>query len=81
MIRWKTGSMLLSLLIVALIDLSPPASSAEALVYPSAEAVQPLLVGTQAPGGILKTGGGASFDLAAALQAKPTVLVFYRGSW
>lgn len=47
----------------------------------SAEGVRPVLVGTPAPAGVLKTGSGQAFDLGAAMAEKPTVLVFYRGSW
>lgn len=81
MTRWKIKSLPLNLMILSLIFLGPQYNMAEATVFPSAGEVQPLDVGTSAPGGILKTGSGAPFDLTAAIQARPTVLVFYRGSW
>ena len=77
----KIGGVLLPVIVAGLIWLIPQRSAAEPLVYASADAVRPLLVGTEVPGGELKTGTGASFDLSAAMQAKPTVLVFYRGNW
>ncbi len=53
--------------------LPPPAASAEA--------AKPLVVGAPAPGASLTDPEGAPVELAAALAGKPTVLVFYRGSW
>lgn len=47
----------------------------------SAEAVCPLKPGTFVPPLTLQTADGQSFDLNAALQENPTVLVFYRGGW
>ncbi len=43
--------------------------------------VRPALVGTEAPGAILKTSDGRDFDLKGAISEKPTVLIFYRGWW
>ena len=43
--------------------------------------VRPLLVGSKAPGGVWPDAGGAEYDLGEALQAGPTVLVFYRAHW
>lgn len=68
-------------LLAGLVALSTQSSTGEALVYGSAQAVQPLLVGTKIPTGTLRTSSGAAVDLAAMVAAKPTVLVFYRGSW
>jgi hypothetical protein len=50
-------------------------------VPPSAEQVCPILVGQQLPQLALRGADGSSFDLNAALQKKPTMLVFYRGGW
>ena len=41
----------------------------------------PLLVGEEVPAIELQTAEGQSFDLAAALVARPAILVFYRGGW
>jgi peroxiredoxin len=51
---------------------SPAASAADA---------RPLGVGAHAPGLTLTDSEGAPVDLAKAFAGKPTVLVFYRGSW
>ena len=50
-------------------------------VAASPQDVCPLLVGMRISQLTLGTAGGAPFDLAAALSAKPAVLVFYRGGW
>ena len=47
----------------------------------SAADAKPLAVGVHAPGATLTDTEGAVVDLAATLAGKPTVLVFYRGSW
>jgi len=46
-----------------------------------AEKVRPLLVGAQVPALVVRDAAGERFDLSRALEAKPTVLVFYRGGW
>ena len=43
--------------------------------------VRPLLIGSQAPGGVWPNASGEGFDLGEALDAGPTVLVFYRAHW
>jgi len=58
-----------------------PMASAEGMPE-SAWEVRPLLVGSKAPvpGGLVDE-RGEPFDLGAAMRARPTVLVFYRGHW
>ncbi len=51
------------------------------LVAVSPELVCPLLNGVKIPQVSVKTADGAPFELMAAIQAKPAVLVFYRGGW
>lgn len=48
----------------------------------TADAVRPLLVNATVPtvSGLIDA-QGAEFDLNAALDKRPTVLVFYRGHW
>lgn len=41
----------------------------------------PLLNGIAIPQLSVTDEGGNSFDLTAAVRAKPSVLVFYRGGW
>jgi peroxiredoxin len=54
---------------------------ARAAVAPSAAEAKPLAVGATAPGVTVTSADGTAFDLGAALSAKPTVLLFYRGGW
>jgi hypothetical protein len=50
-------------------------------VASSPERVCPLLNGVKISQVNVKTADGAPFELIAAIQAKPAVLVFYRGGW
>ena len=43
--------------------------------------IRPLLVGQSIPAVTLKGIDGKSFSLNAAVAKKPTVIIFYRGSW
>lgn len=55
---------------------------AETPILPaSAELARPLAVGSKAPAITLSAADGSAFALGAAFAEKPTVLVFYRGSW
>lgn len=54
---------------------------AERPVAERAENVWPLPVGATIPNMTLQTAEGKAFDLQAAIKAKPTVLIFYRGGW
>lgn len=47
----------------------------------AADEIRPLLIGATVPDLTLLTKEGDPFDLNAALAEKPTVLIFYRGSW
>jgi hypothetical protein len=47
----------------------------------SADKIQPLSVGSLVPGITVNTVDGKPFDLTSAIKTKPTVLIFYRGSW
>jgi peroxiredoxin len=50
-------------------------------VYTSAQEVEPVSVGEQAPNPALRTLDGAETTLEELRMGKPTVLVFYRGGW
>ena len=50
-------------------------------VAPSAEAAEPIQVGTVAPDAHLRDLGGKEVTLQAIIAGKSTVLIFYRGSW
>jgi peroxiredoxin len=51
------------------------------LVATSPELVCPLLNGVKIPQVSAKTADGTPFELMAAIQTMPAVLVFYRGGW
>ena len=46
-----------------------------------AKDICPILIGATLPKLTLTKIDGNSFDLNAAIAAKPTVLIFYRGGW
>ena len=46
-----------------------------------ADLIQPLIIGSQVPAVTLKTPEGTNLNLAEVVSNKPTVLIFYRGSW
>ena len=73
--RWIFAPALIGALCTAVI-------AAPAAELPAAPTdVQPLLVGSRAPGGVWQDASGNDFDLQAALDARPTILVFYRAHW
>ena len=43
--------------------------------------ISPLLIGETIPTASLMDASGKKFDLNAAVAAKPTILIFYRGGW
>ncbi|MBI2517532.1 MAG: AhpC/TSA family protein [Opitutae bacterium] len=55
--------------------------AARAELAPSPTDARPLAVGAHVPFATLKTADGADLDLSVALAAKPTLVIFYRGSW
>ncbi len=73
--------------LLTILALCAPASAALAasadaeMAAVDAASIQPLLVGSKIPAATLKNAGGESIDLAAAMDGKPTLLVFYRGGW
>lgn len=50
-------------------------------IHASADAVQPPLLGTIAPGFAVRQADGSEFRLDPLVLDKPVVLVFYRGGW
>jgi hypothetical protein len=50
-------------------------------VYPNAEAVEPLKVGSHVPSVTVRTIGGESVNLAKITRDTGALLVFYRGGW
>ncbi|MBI3884546.1 MAG: AhpC/TSA family protein [Opitutae bacterium] len=57
------------------------ALAARAELAPSPEAAKPLPVGATVPSVAVHSADGAELDLAAEVAGKPTLIVFYRGSW
>ncbi len=70
----------LPLVILAGLLLAPPLLRADSLPASAGEA-RPLGVGAQAPSITLAGIDGPPVDLGKAFAEKPTILVFYRGSW
>lgn len=68
-------------LTVSFLALALGAHAAAPVIAASPETAKPLAVGAHAPGALLTDMDGAKVDLAKAFAEKPTVLVFYRGSW
>jgi peroxiredoxin len=66
-------------ILAALLCLLP--QFALAVVAPSPQEVDPVLVGSPAPDAPLRTLDDQATTLHAQLAGKPTVLVFYRGGW
>ncbi len=64
---------------------APPSATTQpstvGIVAALAEDVAPLGIGAELPKLILKDSTGQPFDLNAAVNSRPTVLVFYRGGW
>ena len=50
-------------------------------VAPSAEGINPILVGSTIPTVTLTDVNNRPFDLMEAAKSKPTILVYYRGNW
>lgn len=57
------------------------ALAAAAPLAPTAAAARPLGVGAKAPDASVRTVDGAEVALRPTLAGRPTVLIFYRGSW
>ena len=66
----------LSLLIFSLL-----AAGLRATLAPSAAEAMPLAAGAKVPAAVVQNVDGADIDLAAVVAQKPTLLIFYRGSW
>lgn len=45
------------------------------------ELVRPLLNGMKIPALTLRDSTGAAFDLTSSIEARPAIVVFYRGGW
>ena len=74
----NTGAMLLFAVASAALA---GAADTKAAVPASPKDVTPLKAGETAPTATLKDAGKENVDLAKIFASKPTVLIFYRGSW
>lgn len=61
--------------------ITPVQAQAQYEVPSSPEGIRPVLVGMNIPDFDVTTIDGDAFELLKAIQSKPTVLVYYRGSW
>lgn len=57
------------------------ADNNDTMVANSAEEICPLKIGEGVPQLTLRTIDNEEFDLNRAISQKPTILIFYRGSW
>ena len=57
------------------------AAGLRAALAPSAAEAMPLAAGARIPAVVVQTVEGTGLDLAATVAQKPTLLIFYRGSW
>ena len=57
------------------------ALAARAELAPSPAAAKPLPVGAAVPSAMIHSADGAELNLATEVAGKPTLVVFYRGSW
>lgn len=67
--------------IALLLPLTSVAGLSDDMVAKSADAVKPIKVGVKAPDAALRDVDGKATSLNKVIAGKPTVLVFYRGSW
>ncbi|MFK7897758.1 MAG: hypothetical protein AB8G23_18125 [Myxococcota bacterium] len=50
-------------------------------IYPNAESVEPVAVGSRVPSAEIRDVDGAEVDLAKLVEESGALLVFYRGGW
>ena len=53
----------------------------QAQIYPTADAVKPILIGQKFSDATLQDVNGKDVNLQALISEKPSVVVFYRGGW
>jgi peroxiredoxin len=71
-----------ALAVLAAMGTSTPVAAGDYADLPaSADAICPRMTGQSLPPLSLTTASGEAFDVTAAVAARPTVLVFYRGGW
>lgn len=70
----------LSLLFVLVLLFTFPATAQDSYAQDASD-VTPVLTGTTIPNAAVKTIDGKSVEIKELVSQKPTVLIFYRGSW
>ncbi len=55
--------------------------SVDRRIAPSADQIQPLLIGATVPSVQVVTADGEAVDLKEIVSGQPTILIFYRGGW
>lgn len=76
--KFTSGLTAIGLLAISIVAM---ASGSREDIHTSAEQVQPLLAGMQAPDFTLRDVNGEYFEFVAAALNKPVVLTFFRGGW
>ena len=77
-IRWRV----VGFATLALIGSLVLAGTAQSVPIPSTPAqIRPILIGSEAPGPVLKNSSGEDVDLTRVLEQRPTIVVFYRAHW
>ena len=78
MARWRAVGLATLVLIGSLV----PTVTARSGPIPSTPTqIRPILIGSEAPGPVLKNSSGEDVDLARVLKQRPTIVVFYRAHW
>ncbi len=73
---------ILSLVAAVLVLFQAGATNAQGLrVYPNAESVRPLAVGSRIPNPTVRNLAGERVDLEKRIGDRGALLVFYRGGW
>ena len=72
---------LLAAAAVGLLSIGPAPAHDAAQPAASAAEISPVLIGSKLPPLTLQTGPGENFDLNAAIEGDPAIIIFYRGGW
>lgn len=72
---------IITLLFLALLATATEAQTNQQSVAGSPEQISPVLIGSKLPDAKIKNGEGEYITLQNMLEAKPAVIVFYRGGW
>lgn len=79
MLRRLLPFLICALLLAATAQAQPTTTAASVPNAPTQICPQP--IGSAVPAMELQSLDGKPFDLAAAIKAKPTILIYFRGGW